>query len=570
MRKLLTLLTFFIISIALAGCVLTTDTTTNITSSETSGVTMSGLSTVSTSDLSTISTGSITTDTTAGSTIQTTNPTTVTTTEEVTTTEYQRYQEIKLFSINDFHGGAYTSIDTIEKIGAYLKNKKDTTDNSIVLSAGDIFQGTALSNYYHGLPLVDVFNYIGFDGFVLGNHEFDWGIEEVLKYRDGLEENGEFDCPILAANIVYEDTMLPLENTIPYIIEEINGVRVGVIGLIGNVINSIAASRTENIVFTDPSTAVYDYAYELRHDQDCDIVVVYIHEGDYINNTIANFTGDHLVDAVFNGHTHSNTAGSISRNHAVSLFYAQASNYSNSLFTGITLTYDKETEEVISGSSKVYDEYDLYSYSDSNIEQILYNYDNDAEYRAFVDQELADVEGYYSRYDMAPWGASVIRDYLGIDVGAVNRGGFRVNMEPGILTMGELITIYPFDNVIKTCEMSGEMLQEFYEYVQDHNYDVVFDDSLTYSGSNLYIDGTLVQATSTYTVGAVDYIFDKDIYYFLQGDNITYTGYLMRDLLAEDLLNVTGQFNPADGSHLLAYHIPAITRVIERKRLFLA
>lgn len=171
-----------------------------------------------------------------------TNQTTTSTTEIV-----EQYQEIKLYSLNDFHGGSYTSINSLTSMGYFLEYKKENTDNSIILANGDIFQGTALSNYYYGLPVVDIMNEIGFDGFVIGNHEFDWGIEEILKYRDSDIENGEMDYPILAANIIYEDTEAPLENTVPYIIQNINGVKIGVIGIIGDVINSISASRTENI-----------------------------------------------------------------------------------------------------------------------------------------------------------------------------------------------------------------------------------------------------------------------------------------------------------------------------------
>lgn len=102
--------------------------------------------------------------------------TTYTTTEEVTTTWINPLIEINLFSINDFHGGAYTDMDMISGIGAYLKNFEGY---HLEVSNGDIFQGSALSNYYHGRVLVDALNEGGFDGFVIGNHEFDWGIDVI-------------------------------------------------------------------------------------------------------------------------------------------------------------------------------------------------------------------------------------------------------------------------------------------------------------------------------------------------------------------------------------------------------
>ncbi|MFO7911107.1 MAG: 5'-nucleotidase C-terminal domain-containing protein, partial [Desulfotignum sp.] len=63
---------------------------------------------------------------------------------------------------------------------------------------------------------------------------------------------------------------------------------------------------------------------------------------------------------------------------------------------------------------------------------------------------LTYVNGYFSPEDLVEWGASVIRDYANVDIGATNTGGFRVDMDAGTITMGDMMTIYPFDNVIKT------------------------------------------------------------------------------------------------------------------------
>ncbi|HOO44238.1 MAG TPA: bifunctional metallophosphatase/5'-nucleotidase, partial [Bacillota bacterium] len=281
-------------------------------------------------------------------------------------------------------------------------------------------------------------------------------------------------------------------------------------------------------------------------DEGCDVIVVYAHEGSYIDTSIANLTGNHYVNAIFNAHTHQNEHGTISRSTGVAMPYAQASNSEYSLFSRITLTYDREAGEVTASSSSIKSLMDVSYNSDSSIADILYQYDNDVDYRAFVDQVLAHTDTSYSSSALAKWGASVIRDYTGVDVGALNRGGFRVTMPAGDVTMADLITVYPFDNYIKTCEMTGAELTDLYESLSST--DVVFDDSLSYSSGTLYINGIPVQNNGTYTIGAVDYIFDKDYYPFMYGDNIQTTTYLMRDLLAEDLGNTTGTFNPYDGT----------------------
>lgn len=451
---------------------------------------------------------------------------------------------LDLYSLNDFHGGAYTSMETLSAVGGYISNAIENNPYSIFISSGDIFQGTALSNYYHGRPIIDVFNEIGLSSFTLGNHEFDWGIEEVLKYSDGLEENGEASFPILAANIVYKDTQETLPNTEPYTVVEIEGLRVGIIGVIGEVINSISASRVENIEFLDPVMTVYDYASVLRTQEFCDIVIASIHDYNIDDNVaISAFTGDHYVDAVFNGHSHTSVARTVSRA-GVAMPYAQASNSSSSVLTKISLSFNYPTRTVSSGYAYTLSLSDLGS-SDQEIQNIITYYQEDSEYTSFVSEVLATTPDYISRYDMPTWGASVIRDYLGVDIGILNSGGFRVSIDSGNITMGKLVEVYPFDNYLKTVELTGLTIYNLF-YTDG---DIVFDDGVTSSGGHLYINGVQVNDSQLYTVAAVDYVFDKDYYPFLSGQNVTQTTTLMRDLLAQDLRNCIGDFSPFNGSN---------------------
>ena len=535
MKKILVFLTLLIFTF-LVGCNLSTNTTNSTELSSES----------STSNISS-STSQTTVSTTNSRTIETEISTTISEATETTTEEVlDRYQEIYFYSNNDFHGGAYTDYNNFSRIVNKIKTMKANNDHVIALTNGDTLQGTPFSNYYHGKPFIEAMNIGGFDGFVIGNHEFDWGIDVIADYKDGKEENVEADFPFLAANIVYKDTQEHLGFTVPYIISEVNTVRVGVIGVIGDVINSIAASRVENIEFLDPVTSIENYATHLRTEEDVDIVVVYIHNGSDFNQDIAYLSGDARVDAVFNGHLHWNEETTISRD-GLPLAYAQVQSKDDSLLAEIKFVYDLETESLtdVSVNNFGYSELDG---EDSVVLDMFNEYQSDTEYINFVNEVLTTSEGNYYPEEMAPWGASVIRDYLGIDIGAVNRGGFRVPMFSGDVTMGDLITIYPFDNVIKTSMMTGQQITDFYKFVDDYNQDVVFDDQLTFDGYTVYINGSPIDLDQLYTVGAVDYIFDKTNYDFIEGINIEYTGKFMRDLLTEDLLNSNGSFSPSDGS----------------------
>ncbi len=516
MKKLLVLTIALVATLFLTGCVLST-------------------STQSTTQNSTYS-DSITSESTVSQTTSNTSTTTTTTTVDsstgtVTTITYDRYQTIELFSLNDFHGGAYSDIETLSKIGEFLKYKKDSTNHTLIIANGDIFQGTAFSNYYHGRPLVDIFNEIGFDAFVIGNHEFDWGISEIAQYNDDNLGNGEAEFPFLAANILTTSSNEMMPWTSPYVIHNINGIKVGIIGVIGDVINSISASRVEGYYFDDVYETVRQYAYELRTEQDVDIVVASIHEyNSSTNSAIAALTGDYRVDAIFNGHTHQNMASSISRN-GLSLPYAQASNGSYSLLAKITLVYDRVANNLINAYAETLGDSD-FSSTDSVINSIISTYSTDPTYNAFISEELANLPA-SDKNGLAKWAGSVIRDYVDVDFGFVNTGGFRVLPSGGGLTMGDLVQLYPFDNFIKTSQLTGAQLNNMC-YVLG-NYDVVADDSVSCSSGVFKRNGIAVSTSQLYTVGAVDYIFDKTNYGFLQGLNITQTEFLMRDLLAIDL-----------------------------------
>lgn len=547
MKRLLVLSVAFITAIFMTGCVLSTQNTTQLNTT-----------TQSLTDSSTQITSSITSNSTQLTQTPTTLPITTTQTTTLpqsqtttTTVTYDRYQTIEIFSVNDFHGGAYSNINTLAYIGELIKYKKDSTNHTLAIANGDIFQGTSFSNYYQGRPIVDIFNEIGFDAFVIGNHEFDWGIDVIGNYKDGNTANGEANFEFLAANILTSSNDEMLDFTKPYTIHEINGLKIGIIGVIGNVINSISASRVEGYYFDNVYETVREYAYELRTEKDVDIVIASIHDyDDYTNYQIASLTGDYLVDAIFNGHTHQSMADTIERT-GTDLPYAQSSNYSQSLLSKITLVYDRETNSITNAYAENISDTQLSS-SDSSVQSIINTYSNDPVYLNFVNEVLTTTSKTYYRNDLAPWGASVIRDYVQVDFGFVNGGGFRVSMPSGTLTMGKMIEIYPFDNFIKTSQLTGQQLNNMC-YVMN-NYDVIADDSVSCSSGYFYQNGVRVNNQQLYTVAAVDYIFDKTNYGFLQGQNITLTEYLMRDLLVLDLkANTDTYFNPYNGTSYDAF-----------------
>jgi 5'-nucleotidase/UDP-sugar diphosphatase len=125
------------------------------------------------------------------------------------------YISIKILSVNDFHGAlAETGRNPgIAKLAAFLKAESaQNSDSTIIVSAGDMFQGTPDSNLLHGRPVMNAMNESGFAAMTLGNHEFDWG-QDMLK---DLLSQAKF--PVIAANVLDKATGKPVSFVKPYVI----------------------------------------------------------------------------------------------------------------------------------------------------------------------------------------------------------------------------------------------------------------------------------------------------------------------------------------------------------------
>ena len=138
---------------------------------------------------------------------------------------------INVLMVNDNHGVLYEDEGSLDKIASGI-NHYSTLGDVIKIANGDMFQGTYLSSSLRGLPMLDALNALEFDAFVIGNHEFDWGLDEIKKYKDGDVSNGEANFPFLGANIYDKATGEMVDWLEPYEIVTLDEIKIGVIGII--------------------------------------------------------------------------------------------------------------------------------------------------------------------------------------------------------------------------------------------------------------------------------------------------------------------------------------------------
>ena len=376
---------------------------------------------------------------------------------------------LDVYAINDFHGqikeeGSYPGI---ESVATYLK-KRGENENTLLISSGDMFQGTLESNYNSGNLLADIMNDCKFDALSLGNHDFDWGLEALKANKDRASSDG-YQTPYLCANLYnYENGKNGNEQLSQYgaeytISEQENGLRVGIIGAIGeDQYTSITSTYVEDVCFKDPSPIVKELSDELRTEENCDVVILSFHASQSAMlgkgvTDVSPVSGKRYVDLVLCAHTH--MFESTTENGVI---FTQNDDKGEDA-SHVTLRVSPEGEvtselETISGST-MKKEAKSNGY-DEAISNLVSSYGEISE--AVGSETLGSVSGYFTKKESLPnlVAEAILEEasetFDDVDLAMVNSG--RENLSSGSLTYSKLFSALPFDNEVYLIETSGTAL----------------------------------------------------------------------------------------------------------------
>ncbi len=220
--------------------------------------------------------------------------------------------DLKILHFNDHHGfldsstmkltymddknkakKVYTHLGGLPRIGAKINTLR--TDHTLVLDAGDAFSGTLYHTLFHGLANVEIMNGMGIDAFTLGNHEFDNRDKGLKAFID------KANFPVISANTVADKGSILDGAWKPYIIKEVAGEKVGIIGLEVGQKTKISSRPSDKIHFLDEISTAQKYADELKK-QGVDKIILLSHFG-YENDVklAAQVTG---IDVIIDGDSH--------------------------------------------------------------------------------------------------------------------------------------------------------------------------------------------------------------------------------------------------------------------------
>lgn len=177
--------------------------------------------------------------------------------------------------------------------------RKEYPDNLLLLDCGDFSQGSVYYNLFRGDVEVSLMNEMGYDACTIGNHEFDYGMDNLAR----LIRKARF--PFVCCNYDFSGTSC--EGLVkPYIVKEIAGVRVGILGVCPDPEGLVSAKNYEGMRYTRPAVAAQSVIDTLRYYEHCDLIVCLSHlgwdiGGDDDQAFVSSTSG---IDILLGGHSH--------------------------------------------------------------------------------------------------------------------------------------------------------------------------------------------------------------------------------------------------------------------------
>lgn len=224
----------------------------------------------------------------------------------------QQFRELDILQTSDTHSRieplSSQAADSHAGLGgavrrvSFVKQFRAAHPDVLLFDCGDISQGTPYYNLFKGELEVKMMNLMHYDAMTIGNHEFDFGLENMARlFRLA-------DFPVVCAN--YDVAGTVLEGLVrPYIVLERAGLRIGVFGLSPRLEGLVQASNCIGITYKNPVDVARTIVQTLRNKERCDVVICLSHLG--MLGTDSPNPGDEMlvaqtegIDVVLGGHTH--------------------------------------------------------------------------------------------------------------------------------------------------------------------------------------------------------------------------------------------------------------------------
>ena len=326
-------------------------------------------------------------------------------------------------------------------------------DATLLLSGGDMWTGPAISSWFQGASAVQVFNAMGYDAAAVGNHDFDFDQDVLLANRDAS------DFPFLTANITLDRTGESPSFAQPYVIREVNGVRIAIVGLTTtHTPHIVTPAYVEGLAFSDYADTLRRIVPQIRA-EGAELAIVLAHVCPSALKTLAPVAAELSIPLLLGGHCH--TRENIEQD-GVRIIGPGAHWQS---FARIDIAFDTATGQVMSTQAELIPvEYATAGGNpvtpDAGIETLV------AAWKAQMDETLGEVIGYTGSGVDRDWPLyNLVVDawlwaYPEADLAINNLGGYREAIPPGEITRADVVATLPFKNTLVEVQLTGEQVMD--------------------------------------------------------------------------------------------------------------
>lgn len=377
--------------------------------------------------------------------------------------------KITVFHTNDVHGWIMPRPDkfqTSRLIGgaaAFAALVSKESGPKLVLDAGDWWQGTPEGSLTKGEAVADVFNAIGYDAIVIGNHEYDDGAASLRRLI------GKMKVPVLSANTYGSDGKL-VPWVRPWIVKEVAGVKVGIFGLTTAHMAGLSFPKNvAGLVFRREVDVAREAVKALKK-QGATVIIAVTHIG-LEQEGKPKFEGDQTlarevpgIDLIVGGHSHTFLNQPVRGENGTLI--VQSGQYLSKAGRA-TLEIDPKTKKVVASSDELVELWPDRVGEDPAVKAIVARH-TEAIGRIF-ETVIATAPALLGREAdrenaLGGWMTDCYRETLGTDFALQNGGGIRAELPAGAVTLRAVFNVMPFDNALVKLSMKGSALRQVFDH----------------------------------------------------------------------------------------------------------
>ncbi len=428
---------------------------------------------------------------------------------------------LRVLATNDLHGRLIARPEAwsnrrpvggvAELAGMMRRLQRECACPSVRVDAGDMMQGTPVSNLTYGRSTVDAMNAMGYDGAAIGNHEFDWSVDTLAA------RSRQARFPWLSSNIVSTQTGGRPEWAVPWRVVERGGARVALVGYT-TARTTTSANPVHVAALGFRGAAALEEAIAAARRERPDVVIVLAHAGAFCS-TERGCEGEVVglaeslrerPDVIVSGHTHSMVNTVVN-----GIPIVQA--YSGGTSLGVVDIVRADTGRVV--RIRVETVWADREEPDTAVARIVDGYRVQVEplvqRRVAVLAEPLQRDG--SQNVLGDLVADALRAAAGAQVGLINNTGIRSSLPAGAVTWGEVQEVLPFGNAVVRMEVTGATLRSVMEHAlgggeaRAHVSGLRVRADATRATGNRVVsltleDGTPVRDEARYVLGTQDFL----------------------------------------------------------------